>query len=166
MKILIALSVLFMFSQAFAQDMSRTETYEEAYADNSDGSRSYVGGCSLHEDYEDKKFSVTATVIEYFEPDYQMPQEELLKKLSVMGPELLKAVVDFIGYDGEIGFDDLTLETIKYKHSAQVFSRFNIGVGGGNGQYVTFMKTNQGFKLVAHTFDGDLEFCDKKVWLK
>ena len=125
-----------------------------------------MGGCSLHEDYEDKKFSVTDTIIKYFGPDYNMPQDKLLKKLSVMGPKLLAAVMDHITYDGEIGFDDLTLETIKYKHSAQTFARFNIGVGGGNGQYVTFLRVNNNYKLVAHTFDGDLEFCDKKVWLK
>ncbi len=166
MKMLIALGALLVFSQAFAQDMSRTESYEEAYRDNADGSRSYVGGCSLHEDYEDKKFQVSNTIIKYFEPDYQMPQAELLKKLSVMGADLLKAVMEFISYDGEIGFDDLTLETIQYKHSSQEFFRFNIGVGGGNGQYVTYKFTNNGYKMVSHTFDSDLEFCDKEVWVK
>lgn len=166
MKIIIALSALLVFSQAFAQDMSRTETYEEAYRENADGSSTYVGGCSLHEDYEDEKFSVTSTIIEYFEPDYRAPQAELIKKLSIMGPELLNAVMEFISYNGEIGFDDLTLETIQYKHSRQSFFRFNIGVGGGNGQYATYMKTNAGYMLVSHTFDGDLNFCDKKVWLK
>ncbi|MCE3013799.1 MAG: hypothetical protein LW878_12100 [Proteobacteria bacterium] len=166
MKLFIAFSALFVFSQAFAQDMSRTESYRQAYRQNADGSSTYVGGCSLHEAYEDKKFSVTSTIIEYFEPDYQMPQEKILKKLSVMGPQLLEAVMEYIAYDGEIGFDDLTLETIKFKHSSQSFFRFNIGVGGGNGQYLTYLQTQSGFKLVTHTFDGDLEFCDKKVWLK
>jgi hypothetical protein len=166
MKILIALSALFMFSQAFAQDMSGTESYEEAYRSNEDGTRSYVGGCSLHEDFEDKKFSVTETVIETLDSSYGIPQAELLKMLAPMGKELLAAVMEYISYDGEINFDDLTLETIKYKRSAQTFARFNIGVGGGNGQYVTFMNTSEGYQLVTHTFDGDLEFCDKKVWLK
>lgn len=166
MKMLIVLGTILVFSQAFAQDMSRTETYQEAYRQNSDGSRSYVGGCTLHEDFEDIKFKVTSTIIEHFSPDYRMPQGELLQKLSVMGPDLLSAVMEFISYDGEIGFDDLTLEKIQYKHSRQSFFRFNIGVGGGNGQYVTYMLMNNKYKLVTHTFDGDLEFCDKKVWLK
>lgn len=166
MKLSMFFVALFVATQAFAQDMSRTETYEEAYAENTDGSRSYVGGCTLHEDYEDKKFTVTGTIIEYFEPDYHMSQERLMKKLAPMGPELLAAVMEHIAYDGEIGFDDLTLETIKLKHSNQTLHRFNIGVGGGNGQYLTYLKTVQGFELVTHTFDGDLEFCDKKVWLK
>jgi hypothetical protein len=166
MKILIALGAFFVLSQAFAQDMSRTESYEEAYRDNEDGTRSYVGGCSLHEDFEDVKFSVTKTVIETLDSSYGVSQANLLKKLAPMGPELLAAVMEYIAYDGEISFDDLTLEMIKYKHSAQTFARFNIGVGGGNGQYVTLMKTSEGHKLVTHTFDGDLEFCDKKVWLK
>jgi len=166
MKLILTFCTLFIASQAFAQDMSHTETYQESYRENEDGSTSYVGGCSLHEDYEDEKFTVTSTLIKYFEPDYRMPQDQLLKKLSVMGPELLEAVMEYIAYDGEIGFDDLTLEIIKYKHSAQTFARFNIGVGGGNGQYVTYLKTAAGYQLVAHTFDGDLNFCDKKVWLK
>jgi hypothetical protein len=166
MKSLIILISFLVASQAFAQDMSRTETYEEAYRENSDGSTSYVGGCTLHEDYEDIKFKVTSTIIEYFSPDYRMSQADLLQKLSIMGPELLSAVMEFISYDGEIGFDDLTLEKIKYKHSRQSFFRFNIGVGGGNGQYVTYMLMNNKYKLVTHTFDGDVEFCDKKVWLK
>ncbi len=166
MRFVILSFSLFLASQAFAQDMSRTESYEQAYSQNSDGSTSYIGGCSLHEDYEDKKFSVTDTLIKYFEPDYQMTQAEILQRLAPMGPKLLAAVMEYISYDGEISFDDLTLETIKYKHSAQTFARFNIGVGGGNGQYVIFLKTRSGYKLMTHTFDGDLEFCDKKVWLK
>src|SRR5690606_21320361 len=64
---LIVLSLIFSFS-AFAQDMSQTETYDEAYAEKRDGTSVYVGRCSTHEAYQNKYFQVVAVVQKYVEP--------------------------------------------------------------------------------------------------
>ncbi len=48
--------------------------------------------------------------------------------------------------------------------------RFNVGVGGGNGGYLVFNQVKEGsvvtYELMSSTFDSDLDYCDKKVWLQ
>ncbi len=43
------------------------------------------------------------------------------------------------------------------------------GVGGGNGMYLVFNRTvtkgKIAYELMSEVFDGDVEYCDSKVWL-
>ena len=158
--VLVALS----FS-AFAQDMSRTETYEQGYRENSDGSTTYIGGCGLHQDYESKLFTVSNTIIEYFEP-YGMKKADLANKIKPADKKLIAAVEKAVEMSvAEV--DDLKLETLKSDRFSDLkLYRFNVGVGGGNGIYFVFEKTKNGYKLLSQVMDGDVQFCDKKVWIK
>lgn len=163
MKLFILLS-LFAFS-AFAQDMSRTETWENSYREESDGSSTYIGGCGTHQDYEGKTFTKGATIVKYFEPS-QFTQVEIKKKLSKVDPVLVKTIED--GQDGYLeGVDDLTIEKLVSKKFAKLdLYLVNMGVGGGNGIIFVYNKTKTGYELMSQVMDGDVEFCDKKVWIK
>lgn len=170
---LLALSLLVSFG-AFAQDMSRTETYEESYRELEDGSNEYIGGCSLHQDYEGKKFIVTKTIVETYEPKYEAPKKDTMKKLKNVEAELLQATAE--GSDGDVadffaGVDDFTLEKITHKTIKGLdLYRWNIGVGGGNGYFEVYNRTvvngKPQFEKLSNVFDGDVEFCDSKVWIK
>lgn len=171
---LIALSLLVSFG-AFAQDMSRTETYEESTRELPDGSNEYIGGCSLHQDFEGKKFIVTKTIVESYEPEYDAPVTQTIKKLANVEQELLDATA--AGSDATDAFeffsqvDDFTLEKIMHKSIKGLdLYRWNIGVGGGNGYYVVFnrkvVKGKISYEMLSHVFDGDVEFCDASVWTK
>jgi hypothetical protein len=170
MKTTIILSLLLSVN-AFAKDMSRTETYEQSYKELPDGSTQYIGGCSLHQDNEGKKITVGKTIIEYFEPEYGSSREEVEALLTAVEPELLATAADHANIESFADADDITLEKIK----STVFKkldlyRFNIGVGGGNGMYLVFnrfVKNNKvSYELLSNVFDGDVEFCDSKVWTK
>lgn len=165
MKTLLASLVLTLSLGALAQDMSRTETYEQSYRENEDGSTSYVGGCAFHEDYEDRHFSEGKTLVAYFEPDYEAGEEEIMARLNHVNPKLIAMAREHVG--GELSHvDDLTL--IKLKSSrfpGMNLYRFSIGVGGGNGMYLVYGKFGSEFVLLSDTFDGDLNFCDKRAWL-
>jgi hypothetical protein len=170
---LIALSLLVSFG-AFAQDMSRTETYEESHRDLEDGSTEYIGGCSVHQDYEDKKFIVTETIVETFEPEYDAPVTSTIKKLVNVEKELLAATAagsDSDVYDFFANVDDFTLEKISHKTIKGLdLYRWNIGVGGGNGYYEVYNRTvvngKPAYKKLSNIFDGDIDFCDASVWKK
>lgn len=171
---LIALSLLATFS-SFAKDMSRTETYEESYRELPDGSNEYIGGCSTHQDYEGKQFIVTKTIVKYFEPEYNAPAQDTMRKLQKVEAELLEATADIDNYSDMAEFfssvDDITLEKIEHKTIKGLdLYRWNIGVGGGNGYYEVYnrsvVKGKVKFEKLSHVFDGDVEFCDSKVWLK
>lgn len=167
---LIALTMIVSFS-SFAQDMSRTEKYEDTYRELEDGSTEYIGGCSVHQDYEGKLFDVTATIVKSFEPSWKNPKETM-KKLSHVEKELLEAaaggekIEDFYA-----NVDDVGLEKIESRVFKKLdLYRFNIGVGGGNGYYAVFerevVKGKVTFTQLSNVFDGDIEYCDKSVWLK
>lgn len=170
---LIALSLLVSFT-TLAEDMSRTEKWEEAYRDLPDGSTEYIGGCSVHQDYEGKMFTVTKTIVDSFEPGYNSPKEETMKKLKHVEKELLVATAE--GSDGDVadffaGVDDFTLEKISHKKIKGLdLYRWNIGVGGGNGYFEVYnrsvVKGKVHYEKLSNVFDGDIEFCDSKVWLK
>lgn len=171
---LIILSLLLSFS-AMAKDMSRTETYDESYRELEDGSNEYVGGCSVHQDYEGKMFSVTKTIVETYEPEYQAPSAETMKKLKHVEIELLTATASGQSSDSVADFfaqvDDFALEKITHKKIKGLdLYRWNIGVGGGNGYYEVYNRTESKGKIkyekLSNVFDGDVEFCDSKVWLK
>jgi hypothetical protein len=162
------ISAFFVFSiNGLAKDMSREEDYKIAYKDNSDGSVTYVGACSLHQDYEDKKFIVTKTLVKYFEPS-SLNKMQVMNKFRSIEKQLIDAVggLPFI-----LDTDDITLEKIEHKKLKNFdLYRFNIGVGGGNGYYEVYQRVlinNQvSFKKLANIFDGDVEFCDSSVWKK
>lgn len=164
---------LLLSLNSFAKDMSRTETYDESYVELEDGSSQYVGGCSLHQDYEGKLFFVDEVIVKYFEPEYKKP-ELTMKKLKHVEKELLEAGAEGSGSSVKDFFsnvDDITLEKI----TSSLFKgldlyRFNIGVGGGNGYFEVYNRTVKNgvvkFEKLSHVFDGDVEFCDSSVWLK
>lgn len=163
---IICLIALFSF-QTLASDMSRTETYDEAYRELSDGSNEYIGGCSTHQDYEGKKFIVTKTLVKYFEPR-DFSKSELANKLKTVEKELIEKIggLEFIA-----DADDLTLEKIQHKNLKHLdLYRANIGVGGGNGYYEVYARTKvKGvvkYLVLSHVFDGDIEYCDSLVWNK
>lgn len=167
MKLVILAALLITSTQLFAQDMSRTETYEEAYQDMEDGSSMYVGGCSLHQEFEGTKFVVTQEIVEYFEPESD-EVADYNRRMKHVDPKLIAAVMPIVGWgDSLIEADDITLEKIEsllFPHLD--LYRFNIGVGGGNGFYAVLSKVGSHYEVLSHVFDGDVEYCDKKVWTK
>lgn len=165
MKTTLITLIALLSLQSYARDMSRTETYDEAYKEQADGSSLYVGGCSLHQDYEGKKFIVTKTLVESFEPR-EYSELGLMRKFRGVEKELI-AAVGGLPYIADT--DDITLEKIEHKKLKKLdLYRFNIGVGGGNGYYEVYEKTKINgtvkFEKLSNVFDGDVEFCDSKVW--
>lgn len=163
MKLMLLLSLLSL--SAFAQDMSKTEDWDASYREESDGSTTYIGGCGLHQDYEGKNFVKAGTIVKYFEPS-QFTPAEIKKKLSKADPVLVKKIED--GQEGFLeGVDDLTIEKLNSKKFATLdLYLVNMGVGGGNGIIFVYNKTKTGYELLSQVMDGDVEFCDKKVWIK
>lgn len=164
------LTLLLSFSVS-AKDMSRTENYDDVYKETADGSVVYVGACSVHQDMEGVNFNVQGTLVEYFDSGYgNMTKEEFLKKTSALEIELIDAAALRAGADLPEGMDDFTAEKIKStKFKGLDLYRLNIGVGGGNGMYLIFNRTvTKGqitYELMSEVFDGDVEYCDSKVWL-
>lgn len=167
---LITLSLLLSFS-ALAKDMSRTESYDDAFKEASDGSLTYVGKCSVHQDYEGVNFNVSKVLVEQFELKYEMTKAEFMEAVKAVEPELINAAVA----TGEIydieNSDDFAAERIvstKFKNLD--LYRLNIGVGGGNGMFLIFNRTvknnKPNYEYLAFFMDGDVSYCDEKVWLK
>lgn len=170
MKSLLSLVLLSIALNSYAYDMSRTETYEEAYKDNADGSNTYVGGCSTHQDYEGKHFKVTKNLVPYFEPGYDAPETDTLKKIHVLDKELIAEAKDHLVVDSLSQVDDLTVDKIQsLTFKGLNLYRMDIGVGGGNGMILVFNKVKHGSKieyvLMSEVFDGDVEHCEDKIWL-
>lgn len=167
---ILILSLVLSFS-TLAKDMSKTESWETAYSENEDTSLSYIGKCSVHEDYENVKFVVTKTLIEQFELPYQMTKAQFMERVKAVEPELIEAAVN-IGEVYEIeSSDDFEVTKIE----STVFKgldlyRLNIGVGGGNGMFLVFNRTLKNnkphYEYMAYTMDGDMSYCDEKVWMK
>ncbi len=173
---LIALSLLVSVA-SFAKDMSRTESFKDAYRDLEDGSVEYIGGCSVHQGYEDKMFKVTKTLVESFEPAFDEAEglKEVKKAFKKIEPELVMALNGSStleeAYEYMAGTDDISLERIQsFKFKNLDLYRYNVGVGGGNGYYAIYarkvVKGKVSYDYIANIFDGDLEYCDESVWLK
>lgn len=167
---LFALTLLLTLN-SFAKDISRTESYKDSHKELPDGSSEYIGKCSTHQDYENKHFKVTKTIIEYFEPEYDMTEEQFDLKTRKMEKELKETLVKKLQFDSLKDVDDLTLEKIVSKTFKNLdLYRLNIGVGGGNGMYLVLNRViSKGkieYHLMSDVFDGDVEFCDSLVWLK
>lgn len=162
---LLIISLLFSFS-AMAKNMAKTESYEEAYKEI-DGYSVYVGACSLHPDRE--AYTTDKTLVEYFEPRYEMKMEEFLEKVKPLEIELITEADKIV--DGLPNADDFTATKItSTKASGLDLYSLNIGVGGGNGMILTYNRTVTNgkvhYELMADIMDGDVNFCDSKVWFK
>lgn len=164
-------SALFLMSlNSYAIDMSRTENYETSYQTDAEGNEVYVGGCSVHQEFDGIKFTVTKTVVEYFEPRDFSPSG-FRKQMKGVEKELIAATESKqAGIDSLHEADDITVETIKSTVLKGLdLWRLNIGVGGGNGMFLVFNRTIQNgkphYELMSNIFDGDVEFCDSTVWI-
>lgn len=151
--------------QSFAEDMSRTENYKTAYRDLADGTSEYIGACSTHEDHQDKLFVVTKTLVKYFTPTNTADTN---RRLSVLEPELIGATEQAL--QDISGVDDFTAEKISSLKLGNLdLYRLNVGVGGGNGMFLVFNRTIKNahvvYELMSMVMDGDIEFCDSKVWI-
>jgi hypothetical protein len=163
------LSLLLSFS-AFSKDMSRTETYDEAYKETEDGFTEYVGKCSVHQGYADKNFTVGNMLLDTVEP-MGLSDAEYQKAIKNVDKSLLAAFEELGGWESMKDTDDFTIEKIQ---STQIVGldlyRANVGVGGGNGIFIVINKIkSEGkptYELMSNIMDGDVEFCDSKVWLK
>ncbi|MEA9357863.1 hypothetical protein SHI21_16655 [Bacteriovorax sp. PP10] len=169
-KSLILLSLLLSFT-ANAKNMARTEKADDVYKEQADGSVVYVGKCSIHPDKVGINYLDKETLVEYFDSDYgRLSREEFLKKTAVLETALTDAGGLRTGSEMPIGIDDFTadkIESTTFK-GLDLF-RLNIGVGGGNGMILIYnRKVLNGkpvYELMAEMMDGDLEYCDSKVWL-
>lgn len=152
MKNLIAILALLCGHHANAYDMSKTENYQDAYNDEG-----YIGGCSLHEDYEGVRFTATKVLVPYTETNL----DNILNKLD---PKLVKKVEEKMVV-ALIDADDISVDLVSLKSNPSVeLIRLNVGIGGGNGFYQVFKKIGAEYKLLTFTFDGEVEFCDHTVW--
>lgn len=159
------LSLLLSFS-AMAKDMSKSETYEEAYKEVN-GYYTYVGSCSLHPDRE--AYTTDKTLVEYFEPGYEMTMAQFLEKTKTLEIELLNEANKIV--EGLPQVDDFTATKItSAKAKGLDLYSLNIGVGGGNGMILTYNRTVKNgkahYELMSDIMDGDVNFCDSKVWFK
>ena len=155
MKLIFIFVFLIISNSIFASD---------DYMTTSEGYYVYIGSCILHEDYEEKKFESVEVI-----PYRNNPTLDFLMSLSPVE----KKMVEFF-YDKELRFgeegpmdvdyiDDISFDDIQIKGSNKLLKRISYGVGGGNGGYMTFeVSKDQEIKLVTHTFDGDMLFCDSK----
>lgn len=165
---LIILSLLLSFA-ATAKDMSRTEHWEDVYKELEDGSVAYVGACSVH---GDKNMTIaTQTLVEYFEPSYEMTRPEFLAAVKPLEMELITAM-ESQGILSNLpeGIDDFYAEKIQHTTIKGLdLYLLNIGVGGGNGMILVFNRTVKNgrpvYEFMSEVFDGDIEYCDSKVWL-
>jgi hypothetical protein len=176
-KLLLAMTFLFS-GLVSAQNMAETESYDEAYTEMPDGSSRYVGKCSTHEDYENNFFGRKSLIQKYVSPS-DLSYSEMKKVLSKFDKGLVKQVLSVLEMDDMSSshdvvnvfmdyIDDLTVDTISHTKALELdLIRFNVGVGGGNGSYIIFSnaKNKSEYELISYTFDSDLQFCDKKVWL-
>jgi hypothetical protein len=180
-KLLLVLTLL-SFGSVFAQDMSATEDYNSSYVEMPDGSSRYIGKCSTHEDYDKFYFKTFKVIQKYVEPG-DLTDVQIKSLLAKFDNSLIHQVLKTLGmYDVATEgasdasilkdyIDDITVESI----TNEVFPdlnliRFNVGVGGGNGAHVVINKNSKGiavkYELMSYTFDSDLNYCDKKVWLQ
>ena len=168
MKSILFVILLFTFNSVYPIDMGHTESHETSYEINDQGYEVYIGACSLHQDYENRKFVITKTILEYFKP-MDLSAANFAKKMKILDKELIKVVSSYTQLRSLHKVDDLTVETL----SSTIYKdldlwRLNIGVGGGNGMFLVFNKIEKNgktsYQLMSDIFDGDIQFCDSLVW--
>lgn len=162
---LLMISLLLSFS-ATAKDMARTESYDDAYKEVN-GYMVYVGSCSVHPDKE--AYTTDKTLVEYFEPGYEMTMEEFLGKVKTLEIELITEADKIV--EGLPQVDDFTATKITSTKAIGLdLYLLNIGVGGGNGMILVYNRTVKNGKikydLMADMMDGDVNSCDSLVWFK
>ena len=175
-KILILFTVM-IASTSFAQDMSASENASQAYRQLKDGSSLYVGKCKTHEDQLGKYFYVSQVIQERTESDQFTDKtvKAIADKVGVIAFRIMmKSFFDDLVdmsttvsmlHDFQEYADDITIERIHLLSGNHLeLIRFSVGYGGGNGGYLVLLKTPYGFEKMSLTNDGDLEFCDLKVW--
>lgn len=173
MKLTLIALIALTSTMTFAKDMSRNEDYDSVFIEQGDGSTKYIGGCGVYPDYEGKYFTVEKTLVEYFEPQFD-DSATVLEKLKNVEKELLFRAMEgsdettVEGFFGSV--DDFTLEKIKSTQFKNLdLYRFNIGVGGGNGYFEYYARSvvngKVQYETLANIFDGDVNFCDIKVWI-
>ena len=169
MKSILFVVLLLTLTNAYSIDMSHTESYETSYKINDEGYEVYIGGCSVHQSYENEKFIITKTIIEYFKP-MSLSAAKFEKKMKAIDKELINVATAYIQVNSLHEVDDITVERISsiiYKNLD--LWRLNIGVGGGNGMYLVFNKIlvdgKPSYQLMSDVFDGDVQFCDSAVWI-
>lgn len=171
MKTIIIVFTILLSNKIMANDMSKYEVAKTAYKSMINGSTQYVGKCSTHEIYNNKNYQITQTIIPYFQPSYNSSQEDFARKVSVLEKGLLSEAKRQLQINSFADIDDMTVVKIQ----SHIFNdldlyQMNVGIGGGNGMYLVFNRviTNTGpiYQLMSKTMDGDVQFCDSKVWIK
>ncbi len=167
----------FVSTFSFAQDMSGKEDYSQAYRQLPDGSSVYVGKCKTHEDFEGKSFLVKKIILNRVNSDSF--NDEIINSITKqVGIEAFRLMMkQFFGdladtstnasmiHDFQEYADDISIDQISMIGPESLsFLRFNVGYGGGNGGYLVLQKIQNGFLKISSTSDGDLEYCDLKVW--
>jgi hypothetical protein len=181
LKPLVVLSV-FMACSAFAQDMSKLEDYKNSYLELKDGSSRYIGKCSTRESYEKFYFKTSQILQKVVEPS-EMSENQLQALVKKVDEKLMKMVISKLELDEIAGdkatmidilrdyVDDISVDSITHAIFSDLnLIRFNVGVGGGNGGYIVFNQVKEGaqtsYRLMSFTFDSELRYCDRAVWLQ
>lgn len=164
------LSLLLSFSVS-AKDMARTEDYDDVYKETADGSIVYVGACSVHQDMAGVNFLEKETLVEYIDLNYgDMTRKDFLEAARPIEIELINEAELRSGSEMPEGLDDFSADKIEStKIKGLDLYRLNLGVGGGNGMYLIYNRTVTNgliaYEFMAEIFDGDVEYCDSKVWI-
>lgn len=176
MKSLFLTFILVFSFSAFAENMAGQDL-EHAWLENADGSQTYVGLCSTH---EHSKLTKRTKVIQKQIKSARLDERQIDNLVKKVDRQLWKLVaVDsdareiLEGEDQSLEniltdyFDDIAIDLVSNKARPNLqLIRFNIGVGGGNGMFLTYAATKKGFKLMSKTLDTDVVYCDRAVWLK
>ncbi len=165
MKLVIGLS-LFVASTSFAQNMVNADI-KDPYKDMPDGSSVYVGKCKTHEDRKDlyRVVKKIQTTIDRYDSQWTNKIRRAIDKVGteafmIMAKSFWSSIPEFIE-----NADDLTIERITLNGIPEMdLIRFNVGYGGGNGGYIVLEKTSSGYRKMSVTNDGNLDYCDKRVW--
>ena len=171
MKKSILLLTLMLAGAVSAKDMSKTENSKDVYKERADGSLEYIGACSVHEDKIGISFVVKKILVKYIDlNDGKLSREEFLKATRALEIDLINTAEKYIGVSIPLGIDDFSADKIE---STKILGldlyRLNIGIGGGNGMYLIYNRTlHKGlvtYEIMAESFDGEVKYCDSRVWL-
>ena len=151
--------------------MSHTENYEDVYKQLPDGSTRYIGGCSVHENKIGTTSEIKEILVEYMDLDAgELSREEFLEATSILEIDIINAAEKHVAVNIPLGIDDFGADKIvSTRINGLDLFRLNIGIGGGNGMFLIYNRTvtngSIAYELMADIFDGEVKFCDSKVWL-
>ena len=162
-------------SHSYAKDMSKTESYKDAYKSMPDGSTRYIGKCSTHEDKTDEYQVIKVIQRTSFPGGWKKSQAQAF--FDKIGEQHFKLIMsnffEFAKSSSHEGMlsefiefaDDIKVETIQLKgNSRTLFTHYNVGHGGGNGGFLVLLDAGYQVKKISKTNDGSLEYCDVLVW--